>query len=116
MINYTSQLLSKPQDEVNRKILEMPALILDQKDKMFSMFNSSNELVEDPLAVEREGAMINRWTLEERNIFSEKLAAFEKDFQKIASFLPKCCWPEQTIHSSTNPTTTTTTTPETANS
>ena len=83
MINYTSQLLSKPQDEVNRKILEMPALILDQKDKMFSMFNSSNELVEDPLAVEREGAMINRWTLEERNIFSEKLAAFEKDFKKL---------------------------------
>ena len=65
----------------------MPALILDQKDKMFSIFNSSNELVEDPLAVEREGAMINRWTLEERNIFSEKLAAFEKDFKKIASFL-----------------------------
>ena len=65
----------------------MPALILDQKDKMFSMFNSSNELVEDPLAVEREGAMINRWTLEVGNIFSEKLAAFEKDFQKIASFL-----------------------------
>ena len=51
------------------------------------MSNSSNELVEDPLAVEREGAMINRWTLEEGNIFSEKLAAFEKDFKKIASFL-----------------------------
>ena len=51
------------------------------------MFNSSNELVEDPLAVEREGAMINCWTLEERNIFSKKLAAFEKDFQKITSFL-----------------------------
>ena len=65
----------------------MPALILDQKDKMFSMFNSSNELVEDPLAVEREGAMINCWTLEERNIFSEKLAVFEKDFQKVTSFL-----------------------------
>ncbi|KAL5184635.1 Nuclear receptor corepressor 1 [Glycine soja] len=80
MINYTSQLLSKPQDEVNRKILEMPALILDQKDKI-------NELVEDPLAVEREGVMINHWTLEERNIFSKKLAAFEKDFQKITSFL-----------------------------
>ena len=79
-INYTSQLLSKPQYEVNRKILKMPALILDQKDKMFSMFNSSNELVEDPLAVERERAMINCWTSEERKTFREKFAAFGKYF------------------------------------
>ncbi|KAG4943799.1 hypothetical protein JHK84_047854 [Glycine max] len=51
------------------------------------MFNSSNELVEDPLAVETEGPMINHWTLEERKIFFEKFSAFEKDFQKITSFL-----------------------------
>ncbi|KAG5098127.1 hypothetical protein JHK82_047981 [Glycine max] len=87
MINYTSQLLSKPQYEVNRKILKMPALILDQKDKMFSMFNSSNELVEDPLAVERERAMINCWTSEERKTFTEKFAAFGKYFRRIASFI-----------------------------
>ncbi|KAG4933507.1 hypothetical protein JHK87_047509 [Glycine soja] len=54
---------------------------------MFSMFNSSNELVEDPLAIERERSMINCWTSEEKKIFSEKFAAFGKDFQKIASFL-----------------------------
>ncbi|XP_028197190.1 nuclear receptor corepressor 1-like [Glycine soja] len=87
MINCTSQLLSKPQDEVNRKILKLPTLILDQKDKMFSMFHSNNGLVEDPWVVEREKAMINPWTSEERKIFSEKFEAFGKDFRKIASFL-----------------------------
>ena len=45
------------------------------------MFNSSNELVEDPLAVERERTMINCWTSQERKIFSEKFAAFGKDFK-----------------------------------
>ncbi|XP_019441944.1 PREDICTED: uncharacterized protein LOC109346696 [Lupinus angustifolius] len=87
MINYTSKLLSKPQGEVQRNTLKMPALILDEKDKMFSKFISSNGLVEDPLAIEKERTMINPWTAEEREIFLEKYAVFGKDFRKIASFL-----------------------------
>ncbi|RDY02213.1 Nuclear receptor corepressor 1, partial [Mucuna pruriens] len=87
MVNYTSQLLSKSKDKVNRRILKMPAFILDEKDKKISKFKSSNGLVEDPLAIEKERAMINPWTSEERKIFSEKFAAFGKDFRKIASFL-----------------------------
>ena len=51
------------------------------------MFHSNNGLVEDPWVVEREKAMINPWTSEERKIFSEKFEAFGKDFRKIASFL-----------------------------
>ncbi|KAJ1393869.1 SANT/Myb domain [Sesbania bispinosa] len=65
----------------------MPALILDEKEKMFSKFLSSNGLIDDPLAIEKERAMINPWTSEEREIFLEKFAAFGKDFRKIASFL-----------------------------
>ncbi|KAI5428952.1 hypothetical protein KIW84_033807 [Lathyrus oleraceus] len=54
---------------------------------MNSMFLSSNGLVEDPLAIEKERAVINPWTSEERNIFLKKFAAFGKDFRKIATFL-----------------------------
>ncbi|KAL2334302.1 hypothetical protein Fmac_015515 [Flemingia macrophylla] len=87
MISYTSQLLSESHDKVNINILKMPKLILDRRDKMFSMFTSNNGLVEDPLAVEKERSMINPWTYEERKIFLEKFAAFGKDFRKISSFL-----------------------------
>ncbi|CAL0316092.1 unnamed protein product [Lupinus luteus] len=87
IINYTSKLLSEPQGEVQRNALKMPALILDEKERMFSKFISSNGLVEDPLAIEKERTMINPWTAEEREIFLEKYAVFGKDFRKIASFL-----------------------------
>ncbi|XP_061347011.1 uncharacterized protein LOC133292604 isoform X2 [Gastrolobium bilobum] len=87
IINFTSKLLSEPQVKVQRNTLKMPALILDEKEKMISKFLSSNGLVEDPLAIEKERAMINPWTSDEREIFFEKFAAFGKDFRKIASFL-----------------------------
>nr|KYP42508.1 Nuclear receptor corepressor 2 [Cajanus cajan] len=88
MISYTSQLLSEiSHHEVNENILKMPTLILDKRDKIFSMFTSSNGLVDDPLTIEKERSMINPWTFEERNIFLEKFVAFGKDFRKISSFL-----------------------------
>lgn len=87
MIKYTSQLLSESKHDIHRSTLKMPALILDQKEKMNSMFLSSNGLVEDPLAIEKERAMINPWTSEEKEVFLEKFAAFGKDFQKISTFL-----------------------------
>ncbi|TKY51566.1 Nuclear receptor corepressor 1 [Spatholobus suberectus] len=87
IINFTSKLLSESQVKVQRNNLKMPALILDEKEKMISKFVSSNGLVEDPLAIEKERAMINPWTSEEREVFLEKFAAFGKDFRKIASFL-----------------------------
>ncbi|KAE8712131.1 Duplicated homeodomain-like superfamily protein isoform 2 [Hibiscus syriacus] len=65
----------------------MPALILDEKEKKVSRFISSNGLVEDPFTIEKERALINPWTSEEKEIFIDKLAAFGKDFRKIASFL-----------------------------
>ncbi|CAI8593951.1 unnamed protein product [Vicia faba] len=87
LIKYTSQLLSESKHEIHRSTLKMPALILDQKDEMNSIFSSSNGLVEDPLAIEKERAMINPWTSEERDIFLKKFSAFGKDFRKIATFL-----------------------------
>ncbi|XP_028183526.1 uncharacterized protein LOC114370389 isoform X3 [Glycine soja] len=86
IINFTSKLLSESQVKVQRNTLKMPALILDEKEKMISKFVSSNGLVEDPLAIEKERTMINPWTPEEREVFLEKFAAFGKDFRKIASF------------------------------
>uniref|UniRef100_A0A5B7B0R0 Nuclear receptor corepressor 1 n=1 Tax=Davidia involucrata TaxID=16924 RepID=A0A5B7B0R0_DAVIN len=87
IINFTSKLLSDSQVKLYRNTLKMPALILDKKEKMISNFISSNGLVEDPCAVEKERAMINPWTSEEKEIFINKLATFGKDFRKIASFL-----------------------------
>lgn len=87
MINFTSKLLSDSQVKPCRNTLKMPALILDKKEKLASMFTSSNGLVEDPCTVEKERAMINPWTAEEKKIFIDNLAAFGKDFRKIASFL-----------------------------
>lgn len=85
--NFTSKLLSDSQIKTYRNSLKMPALILDKKEKMASRFISSNGLVEDPCAVEKERAMINPWTSEEREILVDKLATFGKDFRKIATFL-----------------------------
>ncbi|KAL9323844.1 hypothetical protein ACSQ67_008701 [Phaseolus vulgaris] len=87
MINFTSKLLSESQNEAKKSILKMPPLILDEKDKMVSMFKSRNGVVEDPVAVEKERAMINPWTSEERKIYLEKFQEFGKDFRKVASFL-----------------------------
>ncbi|KAG6734517.1 hypothetical protein I3842_01G276300 [Carya illinoinensis] len=59
MINFTSKLLSDSQVKLCRNTLKMPALILDKKEKLLSGFISSNGLVEDPCAVEKERAMIS---------------------------------------------------------
>ncbi|KAF5733760.1 hypothetical protein HS088_TW16G00200 [Tripterygium wilfordii] len=87
IINFTSKLLSDSRVKHCREALKMPALILDNKEKMLSRFTSSNGLLEDPLAVEKERTLVNPWTLEEKEIFMDKLAVFGKDFRKIASFL-----------------------------
>ncbi|KAE8717969.1 Serine carboxypeptidase-like 27 isoform 1 [Hibiscus syriacus] len=86
MINSASKLLPDSHGRIHRNALKMPALILDEKEKV-SRFISSNGLVEDPFAIEKERALINPWTSEEKEIFIDKLAAFGKDFRKIASFL-----------------------------
>ncbi|CAN4106447.1 unnamed protein product [Withania somnifera] len=87
ILNFASRLLSELGAKVFRNTLRMPALILDQKERMMSRFISKNSLVEDPCAVEEERGRINPWTSKERESFIDKLATFGKDFRKIASFL-----------------------------
>ncbi|KAK5833090.1 hypothetical protein PVK06_016902 [Gossypium arboreum] len=87
MINIASKLLLDFNGRLYRNALKMPALVLDEKEKQVSRFISSNGLVEDPCAAEKERALINPSTSEEKEIFIDKLAAFGKDFRKIASFL-----------------------------
>ncbi|XWS75128.1 hypothetical protein CRYUN_Cryun01aG0058700 [Craigia yunnanensis] len=87
MINFASKLLLDSNVRLYRNALKMPAFFLDEKEKQVSRFISSNGLVEDPCAVEKERALINPWTSEEKEIFMDKLAAFGKDFRKIASFI-----------------------------
>lgn len=86
VINFVNDLLSEFAIKPYRNTLKMPALILDKQLKM-SRFISKNGLVEDPCVVEKERSMMNPWTAEETYVFIEKLAAFGKDFRKIASFL-----------------------------
>ncbi|XP_042031905.1 uncharacterized protein LOC121778601 isoform X2 [Salvia splendens] len=86
VIDYVNNLLSQLAFKPNRNTLKMPALILDKNVKM-SRFITNNGFVEDPFTVEKERSIINPWATEERVIFIKKLAAFGKDFRKIASFL-----------------------------
>nr|WGL50249.1 R2R3 MYB transcription factor [Lagerstroemia indica] len=87
VIHYTSKLLIDTPGRIYREALKMPALILDEREKIVSRFISFNGLVEDPCAVEKERTMINPWTVDEREIFLEKLGKYGKDFRRIASFL-----------------------------
>lgn len=87
VISYTGKLLSDSQVRIYRNSLKMPAMILDEKEKSGSRFVSRNGLVEDPWALEKERALINPWTDEEKENFMDKLATHGKDFSKIASFL-----------------------------
>ncbi|CAN6565771.1 unnamed protein product [Malus baccata var. baccata] len=87
IINFTNKLLSDSQVKPYRNSLKMPALILDKEEKLATRFVSSNGLVEDPCAVEKERALMNPWTPEEKELFIQKLTTYGKDFRKIASFL-----------------------------
>ncbi|XP_050386173.1 uncharacterized protein LOC126802574 isoform X2 [Argentina anserina] len=83
---FTNKVLCDSQVKLHRNSLKMPALILDKEEKIATRFISSNGLIEDPCAVEKERTLINPWTPEEKEAFIEKLAVFGKDFKKIASF------------------------------
>ncbi|KAK6933330.1 SANT/Myb domain [Dillenia turbinata] len=87
IVNYASKLLADSRVRIYRSTLKMPALILDKKEKTSIRFISTNGLVEDPCAVEKERVMINPWTSKEKEIFIDKLSIYGKDFRKIASFL-----------------------------
>ncbi|PIA26810.1 hypothetical protein AQUCO_08700001v1 [Aquilegia coerulea] len=86
IVDFTSKLLSDSKVIHYRDNLKMPSLV-DEQEKRMLQFVSSNGLVEDPCATEKERAMINPWTPKEKAVFLEKLGTIGKDFRKIASYL-----------------------------
>ncbi|KAK9127281.1 hypothetical protein Syun_016078 [Stephania yunnanensis] len=89
VLNFTEKLLSDSCLKVCRNSLKMPAQILDDREKRSSKFSSSNRLVEDPCAVEKERSMTNPWTADERQSFVKLFNSYGKDFKKIATFIPR---------------------------
>ncbi|XP_072960984.1 uncharacterized protein [Typha angustifolia] len=87
IVDFTSKLLSDSQIKPYRSNLKMPALILDDQEKRHMKFINQNGLIEDPVSFEKEKAMINPWSQEEREIFLDMLATCGKDFTKISSFI-----------------------------
>ncbi|CAH8385229.1 unnamed protein product [Eruca vesicaria subsp. sativa] len=87
LVSYMKKLLKNTSLKPCRDILRMPAMILDEKERVRSRFISSNGLIEDPCDVEKERTMINPWTSEEKETFLSMLAMHGKDFKKIASYL-----------------------------
>jgi nuclear receptor co-repressor 1 len=65
----------------------MPAMILDDKERMFRRFINTNALVEDPVLLELERKNANPWLPEEKKIFIDKFAIYNKNFSKIAVHL-----------------------------
>lgn len=87
IVEFTSKLLLNSQIRLYRKSTNMPVLILDEMEKKYSRYISYNGLIEDPTTFEKERAMLNPWTHEEREVFMESLATFGKNFTKISSCL-----------------------------
>ncbi|KAK4783263.1 hypothetical protein SAY86_007637 [Trapa natans] len=87
IIHHTGKMLTDSCWRICREALKMPALLLDEREKIASRFISCNGLVGDPCAVEKERTLTNPWTLEEREIFLKMMGKHGKDFTRIASFL-----------------------------
>ncbi|KAG0572956.1 hypothetical protein KC19_VG137600 [Ceratodon purpureus] len=80
-------LMKNPHLEALRSALKMPAMFMDDKERVVHRFVSRNALVEDPIALEKERKTLNLWTTEERKVFTEKFAVYNKNFKVIASYL-----------------------------
>ena len=81
------KLMLEPPVEHLKDVLKMPAMILGEKERHASRFESKNALVEDPVAVEKERKTMNPWSSDEKKVFLEKFALYNKNFSKIASHL-----------------------------
>lgn len=81
------KLMTEPPADHLRAVLKMPAMILGERDRMCRRFYSKNALIEDPVILEKERKTVNPWTLEEKKIFLEKFALYNKNFSKISGHL-----------------------------
>lgn len=86
VVEYVNKMLLDSRVKTYRNIQKMPTFILDKRERMGSRFISDNGLVEDPIDVEKQRAVVNLWTEEDRQMFLDNYALFGKNFKKIASF------------------------------
>ncbi|KAH9310124.1 hypothetical protein KI387_038035, partial [Taxus chinensis] len=86
-VHTMQKLMAEPSGGCQRPHLKMPSQIVDEKERIIQRFVSNNALIEDPVAFEQERKTINPWSPEEKRIFLEKFFLFNKNFQKIASFI-----------------------------
>lgn len=86
-VQTMQKLLAEPLSGYQRPHLKMPCQILDEKERSIQRFITNNALIEDPVAFEQERKTINPWTPEEKKIFFDTFFLYNKNFQKIASFI-----------------------------
>ncbi|CAK9276664.1 unnamed protein product [Sphagnum jensenii] len=86
-LHAMKKLMCEPSVEQLRSVQKMPAMILDDKERMFRRFINTNALVEDPVLLELERKNANPWLPEEKKIFIDKFAIYNKNFSKIAVHL-----------------------------
>ncbi|KAJ0654978.1 putative transcription factor MYB/SANT family [Helianthus annuus] len=86
VVEYVNKMLLDSRVKTYRNIQKMPTFILDKRERMGSRFISDNGLVEDPIDVEKQRAVVNLWTEEDRQMLLDNYALFGKNFKKIASF------------------------------
>jgi len=86
-VQTMQKLLAEPLSGYQRPYLKMPCQILDEKERSIQRFITNNALIEDPVAFEQERKTINPWTPEEKKIFFDTFFLYNKNFQKIASFI-----------------------------
>lgn len=86
-VHTMQKLLAESLGGYQRPHLKMPCQILDEKERSIQRFITHNALIEDPVAFEQERKTINPWTPEEEKIFLDTFFLYNKNFQKIASFI-----------------------------
>jgi len=70
-----------------RHMTKIPDMILDPEELRYSVFDSLNGLVEDPVAERDRLNLVRPWTKAEKAIFHEKFASYGKNFRRISQHL-----------------------------
>eukprot|EP01135_Chromosphaera_perkinsii_P000390 Nk52_evm37s78 gene=Nk52_evmTU37s78 len=79
-------------DYFMKTLVDVPSMILDEYERKEIRFVDENGFVEDSASLDKQRKFCNRWTAEEKAIFTKEFVARPKNFRKIASMLPnKTC-------------------------
>jgi len=75
-----------PQTKYFKTLVKIPSQIIDKHDPKYI---DKNGLVQDPMALYEEQKLKNPWTEQEKDIFLKQFINYQKNFGKIATYLPK---------------------------